>query len=134
MAKIGIPLPQPDLDSPLAEHFGKALWIAVVDGPSDCEFVRNTGGNGRSVVAELSARGCTDVVARRMGTQTYVHAVTAGLRVWEADDYLTARTAAEQLAAGKLPPLFPGAGAHDAGHGATRRAAGAGRRQRHLLN
>ncbi len=112
MTKIAMPVSRADLDAPSAEHFGKAKWLAVVEGPDRFQFIRNTGLDGRSVAAELAAHGCTDVVARRIGCGAYAHVTAAGMRAWEADGSVTPRVVAERVASGALRSLVP----HDCGH------------------
>ncbi len=117
MTRIGMPVSRMDPDAPPAEHFGKAKWLAIVEGPDRCEFIRNTGLDGRSVAAALAARGCTDVVALHMGHAAWEHVTSAGMRAWQADGSVTARVVAERLAAGALPRLVPDDGGHEGGHG-----------------
>ncbi len=118
MAKIGIVVSRTDPDAPVAEHFGKAKWLAVVEGPDRCEFVRNTGLSGGSVAHELASRGCTDVVARHMGQGAYEHVTAAGMRAWQADESVTPRVVSERLASGALLPMASGGGGgHGHGHG-----------------
>ncbi len=111
MTKIGMPVTRMDLDAPLAKHFGKAKWLAILE-PGRCSFVRNTWLDGRTVVAELASHGCTDVVARHMGCGAFAHVSASGMRAWQGDDAVTARVVADRLASGGLPPLAP----DDCGH------------------
>lgn len=117
MVKIGLPVARADVDAPVAEHFGRAEWLLVMESPDRCTFVRNTGLDGRSAVAELAARGCTDVVARRMGQGAFAHVTAAGMKAWEADAGVTGRTAVKRLAAGELRRLVPAPDGHRPGHG-----------------
>lgn len=116
MIKVGLALSRADRDAPLAEHFGKAKWFVVIESPDRCTFLRNSWLEGRSVVAELASRGCTDLVARRMGRGAYAHATAAGMKVWEADEGVTGRNVGERLAAGILRPLAPAEGEHEHAH------------------
>jgi predicted Fe-Mo cluster-binding NifX family protein len=116
VGKVGLALSRADRDAPLAEHFGKARWLLVVEAPDRCTFFRNTWLEGRGVVAELASRGCTDLVARRMGPGAYAHAVAAGMKVWEADDSVTGGDVVARLADGTLRPLVPAAGEHAHAH------------------
>ena len=123
MAKVGLTLSRADMTAPVAEHFGKAKWLLVVESPERCTFSRNVGLNGRSVVEELASRGCTDLVARRMGPGAYARATPAGMRVWEAGEAVTARDAVDRLAARTLRPLAP-ASEHEDHHGARHHLSG----------
>ncbi len=107
---------RPDVDAPLAEHFGKAKWLLVVEPPDRCAFFRNTGLDGGSVAVELASRGCTDVVARRMGPGAYAHVVGAGVKAWEGDESVTGRSVAQRLASGALRPLAPPGPGHGHRH------------------
>jgi predicted Fe-Mo cluster-binding NifX family protein len=107
MAKIGMMFSRPDLDAPLAEHFGKAKWLMVVEPPGSCELVRNTGLDGRSVADELARRGCTDVIVRHMGSGAYAHVTAAGIRVWRAGPDAAGRAQLLLLAAGTLSRFEP---------------------------
>jgi predicted Fe-Mo cluster-binding NifX family protein len=116
MARIGMVVSRTDLDAPAAEHFGKAKWLVVVEAPDRCEFIKNTGLDGRSVAHELASRGCTDVVARHMGPGAYEHVTAAGMKAWAADESVTVRVVAERLAGGALRPLAPSNGGHEHAH------------------
>ncbi len=116
MNKIGMMVSRPDLDAPAAEHFGKAKWLLVLEAPGRCQFIRNSGLDGATVAKELASRGCTDVVARRMGPGAHAHVTAAGMRVWEADGSVTGRVVAERLARGALRPLAPAPDGHDHAH------------------
>jgi predicted Fe-Mo cluster-binding NifX family protein len=116
--RIGMPMSRTDLDAPLAEHFGKARWLLVLDAPDRCEFVRNTELDGRNAARTLAEHGCTDVVALHLGPGAYAHVSAAGMRAWRGDPGLTARDLAERLARGALPPAEPGGMSHGGGgHG-----------------
>lgn len=108
---------RPDLDGPLAEHFGKAKWLVLVEPPDRCEIVRNEGLDGRSVARELARRGCTDVIVRHMGPGAYAHVTAAGIRAWRADPQAHGRALLLRLAAGELRPFEPDL---DAGRGGGR--------------
>lgn len=114
MARIGMPLSSRDPDAPVAEHFGKARWLLVVEAPDRLDLVWNAGLDGRWVAETLAARGCTDVVARHMGPGALAHVLAAGMRAWQADERVTARNVAGRLAAGALRPMTPAAAV--AGH------------------
>ncbi len=116
MTKIGIPVSRMDLDAPLAKHFGKAKWLAILEPPGKCRFVRNPGLDGGTVVAELASHGCTDVVARHMGCGAFARVTASGMRAWEGDDAVTPRVVADRLALGGLRPLEP----EDCGEGRAR--------------
>ncbi len=106
-----MPVARMDLDAPLAKHFGKAKWLAILE-PGRCRFVRNEWLDGRTVVAELASHGCTDVVARHMGCGAYAHVAASGMRAWQGDDAVTARVVVDRLTSGGLPRLEP----DDCGH------------------
>src|SRR5512138_604118 len=112
--KIGMTLSHSDLDSPPAEHFGKAKWLAVLDGDR-CELFRNTGLDGRSVAEAFAARGCTDVVVDHLGAGAWAHVTGAGMRIWKAEPGQSVRALARALEEGRLRPLGP-EGVH-AAHG-----------------
>ncbi len=112
MTKIGLPVTRMDLDAPLAKHFGKAKWLAILEPPGRCQFIRNPWLEGGAVAAELASHGCTDVVARHMGCGAYARVTASGMRAWEGDDAVTARVVADRLATGTLRPLSP----DDCGH------------------
>lgn len=103
--KIGMALSRMDLDAPLAEHFGKAKWLLVLEPPETFEFIRNQGLNGRWAAETLAGRGCGDVVAGRLGPGALAHVEAAGMRAWQAEPGLSAREAAWKLAEGALQPL-----------------------------
>lgn len=118
--KIGMTLSHADLDTPLAEHFGKAKWLAVVDGER-CELFRNAGLDGRSVAEDFARRGCTDVVADHLGPGAHAHVTAAGMRIWKAEPGASARALAKALEEGRLRPLGPesvhAAHGHHGAHG-----------------
>lgn len=107
MTKIGLPVTRMDLDAPLARHFGKAKWLAILEPPDRCRFIRNPWLDGGTVVAELASQGCTDVVARHMGCGAFARVTASGMRAWEGDDAVTVRVVADRLASGGLRPLSP---------------------------
>jgi predicted Fe-Mo cluster-binding NifX family protein len=107
MAKIAMTFSLPDLDAPLARHFGKAKWLMFVSSPSECEVVRNDSLNGRGVTAELSRRGCTDVIVHHMGPGAFDQLVAAGIRVWRAAPDGTGRAQVHLLEAGALARFEP---------------------------
>lgn len=108
--KVGMMFSRPDLDAPLAEHFGKAKWLMIVEPPAACELVRNTGLDGRSVASELARRGCTDVIVHHMGPGAHAHVSGAGIRVWKADPEASGRAQLLRLAAGELRVFQPDVG------------------------
>ncbi len=120
--KIGLTTSHADVDPPLAEHFGKAKWLVVMDAPDRLELVRNEGLDGRSVAAELAARGCTDVIVGRLGPGAYAHVRAAGMRVWRGLPGASARALAEALRNGRLEPLLPADVVQLHGHGGARGA------------
>ncbi len=105
--KIGMALSRADVDSPVAEHFGKAKWILFAEPPESFELVRNTGLDGRWVARELQARGCTDVIVRGLGPGAWAHVRVAGMRVWVAGEDEPARALIGKLEAGGLRALAP---------------------------
>jgi predicted Fe-Mo cluster-binding NifX family protein len=107
MAKIAMTFSVPDLDAPLAEHFGKAKWLLFVSSPSECEVVRNEWINGHGVALELSRRGCTDVIVRHMGPGAFDHLTAAGIRVWQAAPESTGRGQLRYLDARALTRFEP---------------------------
>ncbi len=100
--KIGMTLSRADLDAPLAEHFGKAQWLLVVDQPGQCQLVRNEGLDGRSVAEAFASRGCTDVIALHLGPGAHARASAAGMRVWRGHAGVSARALARALEQGAL--------------------------------
>ncbi len=106
---------------PLAEHFGKAKWLLVVDGAGRCEFFRNEGLDGRSVAQAFAVRECTDVVVDRLGPGAYAHVRAAGMHVWKGLPGESARALARALEDGRLRPLGPedvaGGHGHHGPHG-----------------
>jgi len=105
--KIGMTLPRADHDAPLAEHFGKAKWLLVVEASDRCELVRNEGLDGRSVAAAFVARGCTDVIATHLGAGAYAHLTAAGIRTWQGDAAGSVRALARSLEEGGLRRFLP---------------------------
>jgi len=113
--RLGLPLSQDRLDAPLSEHFGKAPWLAVIEGDAPPRFLRNQGQGGRWVAEALAAAGVTDVVAGHMGGGAFGHLAAAGLLVWQGDATSTAAELLRRCQAGALPPLTPpppGTGGH----------------------
>ena len=119
MSRIGMTLPQDSASQPLAEHFGKAPWIAIAEAGGTFRFVPNTGGCGGSVARALAAEGVTDVIATHLGAGPFGHLRAAGLRLWQGAPGVAAEELARQLAAGTLPELreATGPGHGHGGHG-----------------
>jgi len=106
MTTLAFALSHDRLEAPLAEHFGKCKWLAVLRPGAAPRFLRNEGLNGRWVAEALAAAGVTDVVAGHMGGGAFRHLAGAGLRVWQASP--AGATAAELAArhlAGQLAPM-----------------------------
>jgi predicted Fe-Mo cluster-binding NifX family protein len=116
MTKVGLALSRMEIDAPAAEHFGKARWLLVFESPERFIFLRNTELDGQSVVEAFAWRGCTDVVARRMGPGAYASATAAGMKVWTVGAGVTGRAAVKRLAAGELRPLAPSGRDHRGPH------------------
>ena len=99
---IGMTLSRDHLDAPLAEHFGKAKWLLVMDYPHRWEFVRNQGLDGRSVAEAFAARGCTDVIVRHLGPGAYSHVTAAGMKVWQGEGDQNVLALVDALRGGRL--------------------------------
>lgn len=93
-------------DSSLSPHFGKAKWIMIRDlehGPS--RFLQNHGLNGKSVVEQLQAEHCTDVICSEVGMGAVENLQRAQIRGWLAPAGVAAPLLVEMLAAGSLQPV-----------------------------
>ncbi len=113
---FGLPLLKDSLDSPLSQHFGKAKWLLVYEGAGRHRFVRNAGLSGRSVVQDLAAAGCTDVVILHAGDGAWGHLQRGGMRVWQGEADVPARELIRRAEEGSLArAAAPGAG--DPPHG-----------------
>ena len=110
-------LSRDDIDSPPAQHFGKAKWLLVTDGSEKGESIRNEGLNGRWVAEAFASRGCTDVIADHLGAGAYAHVTAAGMRVWKGEPGQSARELATALVQGRLLPFEPDALGQGQGHG-----------------
>jgi len=85
MSKIGFMTLLKREDSKLSPHFGKAKWVAVVDLEKDtCEFIQNTGLNGKAVVEILEKHGCEDVIFTGIGEGALRHLKDAHIYGWSA--------------------------------------------------
>lgn len=93
-------------DSSLSPHFGKAKWIMIRDlehGPS--RFLQNHGLNGKSVVEQLQAEHCTDVICSEIGMGAVENLQRAQIRGWLAPAGVAAPLLVEMLVAGSLQPV-----------------------------
>jgi predicted Fe-Mo cluster-binding NifX family protein len=114
---IGMTLSRDHLDAPLAEHFGKAKWLLVMEYPDRWEFVRNQGLDGRSVAAAFAARGCTDVIVRHLGPGAYSHVTSAGMKVWQGEGDKNVLALVDALRGGRLRLLQASDVEQGHGHG-----------------
>ncbi len=119
-----------NVDAPLAEHFGKAKWLLVYEGPDRFELISNTGLNGRHVAEVFAAHGCSDVIAMHMGAGAHAHVAEAGMKAWQGEPDASARSLAERLAKRTLRKL-EGAAAHDGSHGCAHDSAHEGHQHQH---
>jgi predicted Fe-Mo cluster-binding NifX family protein len=94
--RVGVPLARRHLEAPVADEFGKAPWLAVVELAGSVRFVRNTGQSGVWAATALRDAGCREVVVAHVGARAGAQLERHGLRVWRA---AAGRTARDQIAA-----------------------------------
>lgn len=123
MRKIGLAVSWNDaekpLEVPLAEHFGRARWLLILESDERVELIRNEGPSGAWGADTLAEAGCTDVIAQHLGPSAFAELQRRDVQLWRGRSGVTARALAEQCRAGTLAPLespeLPGLGQADEG-------------------